>query len=80
MGTLRQQMTIMSALVDTLMLQAREAGVSEMAMAASLQIASVELAKIAGVGNRAIERGFEAATEQAETTVAQAIRLRTFAH
>jgi hypothetical protein len=62
------------------MLKDREAGVSNMAVAASFQIASVEVAKVEGISDQAIEQGFVIAMEQAETVVAQAIRMRTYAH
>jgi hypothetical protein len=73
-------MTEMSDLLDTLMLAAREIGISNMAMAAAMQVASIEVAKLEGVSDEALERGFAAALKEAEMVAAQALRRRKFPH
>jgi hypothetical protein len=75
-----QQTTVMSDLVDQLLLTARCAGISNMAMAVALQVAAIQVAKIDGISDESLERGFSTALEDSREVVSQALRQRQSPH
>lgn len=67
----KEPVEAMGNLIDDLVLEAAQAGIPNLAMSVALQQAAVQIAKLEGISDEAIEEGLRFALVQAENLVAR---------